>query len=125
MLRKCSKCDDVNCKSIETLKDEYVHVGGKYYHKDCFITILRTRKKLPMSEENATIETLRLVELMKKEQDENLLGMVAVSAYKDGTYSLSSSFDLEETYDLLKDALLDIEDGTLEASLDYSTATLQ
>jgi len=62
---------------------------------------------------------------MKKEQDENLLGMVAISAYKDGTYSLSSSFDIEETHELLKDALLDIEDGTLEASLDYSTATLQ
>ena len=62
---------------------------------------------------------------MKKEQDENLLGMVAISAYKDGTYSLSSSFDIEETHELLKDALLDIEDGTLETSLDYSTATLQ
>jgi hypothetical protein len=62
---------------------------------------------------------------MTKEQDPNLLGMIAVSAYKDGTYSLSSSFDLEETYELLKDALLDIEDGTMEESLDYSTQTLQ
>ena len=62
---------------------------------------------------------------MTKEKDENLLGMVAVSAYKDGTYSLSSSFDLDETYELLKDALLDIEDGTLEGSLGYSNATLQ
>ena len=42
---------------------------------------------------------------MTEEKDENLLGMVAVSAYKDGTYSLSSSFDLKETYDLLKDAV--------------------
>ena len=63
--------------------------------------------------------------LMIKEKDENLLGMVAVSAYKDGTYSLSSSFDITETYELLKDAVLDIEDGTLEASLDYSNQTLQ
>lgn len=63
--------------------------------------------------------------LMTKEKDENLLGMVAVSAYKDGTYSLSSSFDIEETYELLKDAVLDIEDGTLEASLEYSNQTLQ
>ena len=63
--------------------------------------------------------------LMIKEKDENLLGMVAVSAYKDGTYSLSSSFDIAETYELLKDAVLDIEDGTLEASLDYSNLTLQ
>jgi hypothetical protein len=63
--------------------------------------------------------------LMTKEKDENLLGMVAVSAYKDGTYSLSSSFDIAETYELLKDAVLDIEDGTLEASLDYSNQTLQ
>ena len=62
---------------------------------------------------------------MTKEKDENLLGMVAVSAYKDGTYSLSSSFDIAETYELLKDAVLDIEDGTLEASLDYSNQTLQ
>jgi hypothetical protein len=62
---------------------------------------------------------------MTKEQDENLLGIVAVSAYTDGTYSLSSSFDLEETYELLKDAVLDIEDGTLEDSIDYSTQTLQ
>jgi hypothetical protein len=62
---------------------------------------------------------------MKKEQDENLLGMVAISAYKDGTYSLSSSFDIEETHELLKDALLDIEDGTLEESLGYSSSTLQ
>jgi len=67
----------------------------------------------------------RIGKEMKKEQDPNLLGMVAISAYKDGTYSLSSSFDIEETHELLKDALLDIEDGTLEASLDYSTATLQ
>ena len=59
------------------------------------------------------------------EKDENLLGMVAVSAYKDGTYSLSSSFDLDETYELLKDAVLDIEDGTLEDSIDYSHQTLQ
>lgn len=62
---------------------------------------------------------------MTEEKDENLLGMVAVSAYKDGTYSLSSSFDLDETYELLKDAVLDIEDGTLEASLEYSNQTLQ
>ena len=61
---------------------------------------------------------------MTEEKDENLLGMVAVSAYKDGTYSLSSSFDLEETYELLKDAVLDIEDGTLEASLEYSNQSL-
>ena len=63
--------------------------------------------------------------LMTEEKDENLLGMVAVSSYKDGTYSLSSSFDLEETYELLKDALLDIEDGTLEASINPYTQTLQ
>jgi hypothetical protein len=63
--------------------------------------------------------------LMTEEKDENLLGMVAVSAYKDGTYSLSSSFDLDETYELLKDAVLDIEDGTLEESLEYSNQTLQ
>ena len=62
--------------------------------------------------------------LMTEEKDENLLGMVAVSAYKDGTYSLSSSFDLNETYELLKDAVLDIEDGTLEDSLDYSSQSL-
>jgi hypothetical protein len=62
---------------------------------------------------------------MKKKQDPNLLGMVAISAYKDGTYSLSSSFDIEETHELLKDALLDIEDGTLEESLGYSSSTLQ
>lgn len=62
---------------------------------------------------------------MTEERDENLLGMVAVSAYKDGTYSLSSSFDLEETYELLKDAVLDIEDGTLEASIDSYSQTLQ
>lgn len=62
--------------------------------------------------------------LMTEEKDENLLGMVAVSAYKDGTYSLSSSFDLDETYELLKDAVLDIEDGTLEDSLDYGSQSL-
>lgn len=61
---------------------------------------------------------------MNEEKDENLLGMVAVSAYKDGTYSLSSSFDLDETYELLKDAVLDIEDGTLEDSLDYGSQSL-
>jgi hypothetical protein len=62
--------------------------------------------------------------LMTEEKDPNLLGMVAVSAYKDGTYSLSSSFDLNETYELLKDAVLDIEDGTLEDSLDYGSQSL-
>ena len=62
--------------------------------------------------------------LMTEEKDENLLGMVAVSAYKDGTYSLSSSFDLDETYELLKDAVLDIEDGTLEASIDSISQSL-
>lgn len=56
---------------------------------------------------------------------EDILGMTVVTAYKNGTYSLESSFDLEETYELLKDALLDIEDGTLEDSIDYSTQTLQ
>ena len=61
---------------------------------------------------------------MTEVKDENLLGMVAVSAYKDGTYSLSSSFDLNETYELLKDAVLDIEDGTLEDSLDYGSQSL-
>lgn len=61
---------------------------------------------------------------MTEEKDENLLGMVAVSAYKDGTYSLSSSFDLNETYELLKDAVLDIEDGTLEDSLDCGSQSL-
>lgn len=62
--------------------------------------------------------------LMDKNK-EDILGMTVVTAYKNGTYSLESSFDLEETYELLKDALLDIEDGTLEASIDYSTQTLQ
>ena len=61
---------------------------------------------------------------MTEEKDPNLLGMVAVSAYKDGTYSLSSSFDLNETYELLKDAVLDIEDGTLEDSIDYHNESL-
>lgn len=61
---------------------------------------------------------------MTEEKDDNLLGMVAVSAYKDGTYSLSSSFDLDETYELLKDAVLDIEDGTLEDSIDYHNQSL-
>lgn len=61
---------------------------------------------------------------MTEEKDDNLLGMVAVSAYKDGTYSLSSSFDIEETYELLKDAVLDIEDGTLEASIDSYSQSL-
>ena len=50
---------------------------------------------------------------------EDILGMTVVTAYKNGTYSLESSFDLEETYELLKDALLDIEDGTLEAGDDH------
>lgn len=63
--------------------------------------------------------------MTEKEKDPNLIGMVAISAYRDGTYSLSSSFDIEETHELLKDALLDIEDGTLEASLEYSNQTLQ
>jgi hypothetical protein len=63
--------------------------------------------------------------LMIEEKDENLLGMVAVSAFKDGTYSLSSSFDLQETYDLLRDAVLDIEDGTLEESINHYTQMLQ
>ena len=63
--------------------------------------------------------------LMIEEKDENLLGMVAVSAFKDGTYSLSSSFDLQETYELLKDAVLDIEDGTMEESINPYTQTLQ
>ena len=61
---------------------------------------------------------------MTEEKDDNLLGMVAVSAYKDGTYSLSSSFDIEETYELLKDAVLDIEDGTLETSIDSYSQSL-
>lgn len=63
--------------------------------------------------------------LMIEKKDENLLGMVAVSAFKDGTYSLSSSFDLKETYELLKDVVLDIEDGTLEESINHYTQMLQ
>lgn len=64
-------------------------------------------------------------DLLMDKNKEDILGMTVVTAYKNGTYSLESSFDLEETYELLKDALLDIEDGTLEASIDYSTQTLQ
>jgi len=70
MLRKCAECDAVHKKSINTKENEYVSSGGKYYHKHCFIMLLRTRKKLPMSEEDATIEAMRLVAVSRKKQDE-------------------------------------------------------
>jgi hypothetical protein len=49
-----------------------------------------------------------------KDLDENLYGMVVLRAFKDNTYSIETSMDLEESYQLILDALRDLEDGTLE-----------
>jgi len=58
-----------------------------------------------------------------KEEDENVLGMVLVTAYKDNTYRLESSFDLEETHELLSETILDIEEGSLEGLEGYQPIT--
>jgi hypothetical protein len=63
--------------------------------------------------------------LMTKEKDEDLLGMVVMSVYKDDTYSLSTSFEVEDTYELLKDAILDFEDGSIEESTRVFNQILQ
>lgn len=57
---------------------------------------------------------------MTKELDENLYGLVALEAYKDGTYIIKTSMDFDETYQLVLDALRDLEDGTLEGLEDFS-----
>jgi hypothetical protein len=60
---------------------------------------------------------------INKEEDENVLGMVLVTAYKDNTYRLESSFDLEETHELLSETILDIEEGSLEGLEGYQPIT--
>jgi hypothetical protein len=54
-----------------------------------------------------------------KDLDENLYGMVVLRAFKDDTYSIETSMDLEETYQLILDSLRDLEDGTLEGLAEF------
>jgi hypothetical protein len=54
-----------------------------------------------------------------KDLDENLYGMVVIRAFKDDTYSIETSMDLDETYQLILDSLRDLEDGTLEGLADF------
>jgi hypothetical protein len=55
-----------------------------------------------------------------KDLDENLYGMVVLRAFKDDTYSIETSMDLEETYQLILDSLRDLEDGTLEGLAEFA-----
>ena len=50
---------------------------------------------------------------MTEPVDDNVDGMLVITAYKDGTYKLESSFDMEETQDLLHDAICDMEEDGL------------
>ena len=54
-----------------------------------------------------------------KDLDENLYGMVVLRAFKDDTYSIETSMDLDETYQLILDSLRDLEDGTLEGLSEF------
>jgi hypothetical protein len=45
--------------------------------------------------------------------DDNVEGMIVITAYKDNTYKLESSFQLDETHDFLNNALSDIEEDNL------------
>lgn len=50
---------------------------------------------------------------MTEPVDDNVDGMLVITAYKDGTYKLESSFDMEETQYLLQDAICDMEEDGL------------
>jgi hypothetical protein len=54
-----------------------------------------------------------------KDLDENLYGMVVLRAFKDNTYSIETSMDLDESFQLLIDCVQDLEDGTLEGLDDF------
>jgi hypothetical protein len=54
-----------------------------------------------------------------KDLDENLYGMVVLRAFKDNTYSIETSMNLEESFQLLIDCVQDLEDGTLEGLDDF------
>lgn len=73
MKLKCKYCDDKNEKSIDTSTNKYVKINVGYAHSDCHRMYLITRKKLPMKEEDAILEILRLEEITKKENEENEL----------------------------------------------------
>jgi hypothetical protein len=45
--------------------------------------------------------------------DDNVEGMIVITAYKDDTYKLESSFDVEETQGLLQDTICDMEEDGL------------
>ena len=56
---------------------------------------------------------------MDDENEENLFGIVAITAYNDGTYTIRTSMDYGETLQLVYDAMRDLEDGTLEGIGDF------
>jgi hypothetical protein len=45
--------------------------------------------------------------------DDNVEGMIVITAYKDNTYKLESSFGMEDTQELLNDTLCDMEEDGL------------
>ena len=51
---------------------------------------------------------------------EEIFGIVAITAFKDDTYKIETSLSYEETYQLVLDALRDLEDGTLSGIEDFS-----
>jgi len=61
MMHRCQKCNDVNEKTLDTLSQEYVHEGNKYWHMECYINKLMESKK--MSREDAIVEAFRIIDL--------------------------------------------------------------
>jgi len=70
MLRKCSICDVGKEPSINTKVNKYVYDKSKYYHYDCYVNRLVTKKKL--TKEQAIIEAERIISLhLDSEKEKN------------------------------------------------------
>lgn len=53
------------------------------------------------------------------ENIENIYGIIGITAYNDGTYVIRTSMGLQETHELIINALQDLEDGDLEGMEDF------
>ena len=61
---------------------------------------------------------------METKQDPNVLGMILITAYKNGEYMLRSSFDAVETQEFLSGTLVDIREGRFEDNEEMITKKL-
>jgi len=76
ILRKCQKCDKSGERSIDIENDDFLIVkkngATTYYHTDCYLMHLITRKKDRKTEEEALIEIENIKTSMKEEVNEKI-----------------------------------------------------